>query len=529
MPEAPARFGLSAEAALARQAMSQSCGLAEPACDRLALSLALAIHGGPADHPLRGRVTTAGGAIGLHPQQAPVQFGDFDAADDFAGHAYLRPAWPAAAGTELTAAALGSYVDAGYRYLNALAATHGDWPAALGELVAFCAESPGNAAADSAAVSPVRIELGKDAETAQPIHWTVNAEDGQFSHASVRIAGDLGKGKSQALLGLLLAVTQQSPRTGFVVLDYKGDLSENAGFIAATQATVLRPQFEPIPINPFDLAKGADARLAPVRFAATLASLDKHIGAVQQSIVERALDTAYAAARRQGHHGPSLDEAAAAVQAEYQRIGRGDDSVTAMLGSLAKTAFFAQRSAIEIGSVFGQRWIVDLKGLGELRTRIAFLLLHFLHEAAAASADAHFDRQSHCRQLRGIVAVDEAHYYLRQGARCLPLLELLRVGRSKGVPVFLSSQSLDDFKGETELSQQLPNTFLFCHGAAPDARTVESVLRVDRKVALQLANASIRLPQHQVLTPHGRGADGIPRPMRMLQLFERLTERGSRP
>ena len=107
--------------------------------------------------------------------------------------------------------------------------------------------------------------------------------------------------------------------------------------------------------------------------------------------------------------------------------------------------------------------------------------------------------------MRGIVAIDEAHYYLQ--AKCRPLLDLIRIGRSKGVPVFLSSQSLEDFRGYTEVNEFLPNTFVFRHGIPPSRKTMAGALHVSMQEAGQLAGRSTSLEKFQALVTLADGPD----------------------
>lgn len=528
MSNEPTRFRGGRSGSELRYVLATALDLAPTEVDRLAMTLALAVHAAKPAHGLRIWLAQLGVQVGMQPVDDDLagEEIEFERIDDFAGHAYLRALFVEDGVTPEALAKMVRAYNAGYRYLLAIyEAAQGDAVAAATAIVqALCESEASPMAAVSASAHPslIRILLGKDAQTGANVEWAVNAEGGQFSQASVRIVGDLGKGKSQALLGFLAAIAEASPHTGFVLLDYKGDLAKQAEFVKATKCKVIRPNETPIPVNPFDLGKNADLRLAPVRFAGTLAALDKRIGEVQKGIVERGLTEAYAIARQAGKSGPTLAQARDEVRRQYRLENRGDDTVTSLLDGLADHGFFSPRSTIDFADVFAQRWLIDLSGLGELRTRVAFLLLHFLHETAAALGDSAFDPAQKTRTLRGIVAVDEAHYYLRQGAKCQPLLELLRIGRSKGVPVFLSSQSLDDFKGETELQQLMPNTFMFGQGSAPDLRTLEGALRVDRKTAQALAAQSLRLEQHTVLTPHHRGADDVPRPLRIAPFYERV-------
>jgi len=115
--------------------------------------------------------------------------------------------------------------------------------------------------------------------------------------------------------------------------------------------------------------------------------------------------------------------------------------------------------------------------------------------------------ESELRQMRGVVAIDEAHYYLK--ARCRPLLDLIRVGRSKGVPVFLSSQSLEDFRGYTEVNEFLANTFVLKHGVPPEKKIVAGALHVDLGQAAAYATATTSLEKFQAFVSLAEDEDGL--------------------
>ena len=116
--------------------------------------------------------------------------------------------------------------------------------------------------------------------------------------------------------------------------------------------------------------------------------------------------------------------------------------------------------------------------------------------------------------------MDEAHYYLER-SRCQPLLSLIRIGRSKGTPVFLCSQSLEDFRGATELNELLANTFIMGHGVAPPARGLAGALGIGKQHAAAVADRVTQLDQFMAYTNLARG-DGTlaPAPVRLTPLFE---------
>jgi DNA helicase HerA-like ATPase len=209
----------------------------------------------------------------------------------------------------------------------------------------------------------------------------------------------------------------------------------------------------------------------------------------------------------------------------YDEEGRAEDTLLATVRDLARYRLFADVSERPIDRAFGVRWVIDLAGLQALRTFVGFVLVEFLHQAARALPDAAYDPAAEVRGVRGVVAVDEAHYYFRH--RCQPVLDLLRVGRSKGVPVFLSSQSLEDFKRYTELSEFLPNTFVFRHGMPPDARTMAGALHTDLGEGASAAARTTSLDKFHALAALSGGEAVGTGPYRRLVL-KGFWERGKR-
>ncbi len=380
--------------------------------------------------------------------------------------------------------------------------------------------------ADNECSGLISLVIGTNTQTREEVSWVLNREEGQDTAANLRISGTQGKGKSQALLGLLYSMTVSSRNVGFILLDYKGDLSDGEtgdSFLSATGAKLIRPPESPVPVNPFDLPRGSNTELAAEMFSSALASIISQMGGCQQGIVDRALTQAYRDAEMAGLPGPSLKEARDAVRAIYDSERRKDDTVVVALDRLAGKPIFTSRSEIDVVNVFRQRWVVDLSKLGDLRTYVAFILMHFLKQVAESVPDSLFDRKTGTRTIRGVVAVDEAHHYLQTGRKSQPLAQLVRIGRSKGIPVFLSSQSLDDFKGDTAWRELVPNSLLFGHGAPPDVDAMQGALRVDARTAKNLASSCLKLDQFVAYSHHSTDGNGNPVPVRVTPFFERIS------
>jgi len=87
--------------------------------------------------------------------------------------------------------------------------------------------------------------------------------------------------------------------------------------------------------------------------------------------------------------------------------------------------------------------VIDVRRLPEdLRKLAVFLMLDGLYAEIMALPDAPLDAEGN-RQMRLIVVIDEAHHYLPCKQRTLE--KMVREVRSKGVAIWLLSQSPDDF------------------------------------------------------------------------------------
>jgi hypothetical protein len=343
--------------------------------------------------------------------------------------------------------------------------------------------------------------------------WTVNLEAGRRTNANVRIAGGQGKGKTQFLEHLLASLAGRSD-TGVLLLDYKGDISGDADFVQAASARVIRAHNEAVPINPFDVPPGARPGLVALEVATLLRSINTGMGAAQQEIVRVAVEEAYTSSPGSA---PTATAIAAAVRRSYESAGKPPDTVTAWLAQLAELGLFRDRTEGGSEHFLKGRWIIDLSGLGALRALVAFVILHWASRQIQALGDTTLHPGA-LRRLRCVLAIDEAHHYLR--ARCEPLLVLLRIGRSKGVPVILSSQSLSDFREHTETDELFAWTFLLGHGAKPETRILQAALSLSAAEAQQAADLAVQLPQFEALVPSEPDGPRPPR-ARLHPFFER--------
>lgn len=509
-----ATFRSSRKAKVERDRLLEESGLPSQSLDRLAIALSISrvrIAKEPEDPPVWSSMETEDG--NLH---------QIDELDFFDGQPIFSPALEHLEGEslqgELFSERLRYHLNRGYDVLYRAFEKSGSWDKTLATI-----SPPPRSTKDGDAhrkrALPIEIEIGRRIDTSEPIIWRFNQEAGSQTNSNIRLAGMPGVGKSQVLLHILSSICEQS-ETGFFLFDYKGDLHTNEDFLKLTGATVFHPGETPIPINPFQLPPGLSQNMAPRTFAELCSLIEPKLGAVQKQLITKAVSWAYQEAPPDRGY-PTLSEVFQQIQTVYAEAERKPDSVTALLGDLTSYDLFSDQSEQSHQELLRCRWVINLAGLPMLREFVASVFLESLHQTTRSLNDAPFDHHHQTRNARSIIAIDEAHYYLRR--HCQPLLDLIRTGRSKGFPVFLSSQSLEDFRKYTELNEFLPNTFVFKHGNPPDRKTLSGSLGVSFSEAEQVASAIPGLEKFSGYSTIARDPEqGSLYPAHLTGLWERI-------
>ncbi|RCK78235.1 MAG: hypothetical protein OZSIB_1612 [Candidatus Ozemobacter sibiricus] len=345
---------------------------------------------------------------------------------------------------------------------------------------------------DAGAIPLISVQIGRSPGHPD-LNWTLNREEAGQTNANLAIMGVPGTGKSQLLLSLLAQTARQSPRTGFLLLDYKGDLRRQTAFLQATAAKVLDLEQEPFPLNPLHIPGGFSPLLLPEAFADLFRSFQPRIGDLQKTLLAdtyRALVTA--------GEPLTFGRLADRLQERYDRENKRADLAVTLVRRLAELRLFAEGENPPAEALLRRRLVIDLSRLEGVRELVAFIILHAYQLAVRGLPDAVWSPDRRCRHLRAIVAVDEAHHYLRR--RSPPLPKLVREGRSKGVAVWLASQSPEDFRGQPEFEELLGNVFAFRLGQRPSLRTICGTFQVDTRQARQLGDQLVSLPQYQAIT-----------------------------
>jgi len=285
----------------------------------------------------------------------------------------------------------------------------------------------------------LELDIGVEERTGRPVKYTLNAP-GASPHLA--IMGRNGTGKTRTGLKLLRSLKERGPyKVPFLIFDYaKGDIAENQEFVRATDARVVRLPDQAIPLNPLSLADVGEhaSQIAARKFRNTITSVVR-LGPKQLSHCLQLITQLY----RDSGFNPTLPELVALAEHEYQMNDWPDDSLLSCLREFAAFPLFEPGNESDIRELFEHNHIIDIHRLPEdLRKLTVFLVLDRLYSEIMAVPDAPLDQEDN-RQQRLLIVIDEAHHYLP--CRQATLQDMVREVRSKGVGVWLFSQSPDDF------------------------------------------------------------------------------------
>ncbi len=347
----------------------------------------------------------------------------------------------------------------------------------------------------------LKIEIGKDSKTKEPIILAINNEN-EFDSQHVALAGMNGSGKTELIKDILYQLRKISDeKLNFIFFDYKGEgksdklkkflNSTNCEFIDIKEAPFVFNPLRNIPIsNERDLNFGIKA------FKDTVASIDKRIGVRQQNTLETAISDCFNAATLIGKY-PSLQDIYQQLEAIYEQNNQNPDSLTAIMRELA-------------GDIFSDNFDPDYKvqdrslyinlppTLGNtVRQATVFIMLNYLLNEFISYNDVQTSEER-IKPIRYVIVIDEAHAFLGNKNMAKVLENLLRMIRSKGVIVMLLSQGIEEYKKkEFDFSSQIKIPILL-NIQNKDARLAKTFLGTPRS----------ELALNQALKALGNSDDG---------------------
>lgn len=288
---------------------------------------------------------------------------------------------------------------------------------------------------------PLWLELGVNRDTETPAKWLLN---GRGYSPNVAIMGQAGSGKTRMMLGLL---AQLHKLTGVPVLLIdvgKDELADREDLVRDLGAEVLRVPKSPIPLDMFHgSSQSPDAALETAE--GFRESLSK---ALQSGLTDnqktRVLDALKPLFRQRDKI--ALSDLRLAIDRYYEEAGAKQDRVNSIMNELCQRTLFVPELSPD--QFFSKSWILTFGGAPEeSRKLVLFLLFDALHRYLRSLPEAATDAEFN-RAIRFVVAIDEARPLL--ATKHDGLSKMVRLHRSKGLSVFMASQSPDDYEGQSD-------------------------------------------------------------------------------
>ncbi len=358
--------------------------------------------------------------------------------------------------------------------------------------------------AGSGAAGEIRLKVGTVSTThpgGKEVDFVIN---GPGTPPHIALMGAIGKGKTTTGVQIALDLVRQA-RIPLLFIDPKGEfvadgqvtglLAELGGDIQAIEMGSQPCLLDFLP--PPDASTQKIAR-ASMRLRDTIALCCKSAGDLQKDLLRTAIQDVIA-----NGNDHSLETIRDTYEQQLVANGKGPDSIVSRLNELTGMNCFDPR--MPATQFFSQSWVISLKGLPEELKRLSILMImdaasSFLLDQEESPAPGGF------RVLRHLLILDEARKVLQE-KKSESLVDLIRLGRSKGSVVMLLSQDPSDFDGAADdfLSQIRTVVAFACAQSSKGLRSLEGVF--GRKVQAQEFSDTYLTPGVAFVKLPGRDAE----------------------
>ena len=350
----------------------------------------------------------------------------------------------------------------------------------------------------AAASDGISLNLGTDQE-GNGTYWRLT-DTAVVENPHACMIGLSGQGKTQFVLDLLCQLWEQNKEVSFTILDYKGDLSEEGSasrrmFESQLQCGIVMPGVSRIPAVPFHRPQFFDREQYALGVTDLISRFYPQLGSQQRLALREVLVDVMSGA--EGSDAFGFEVLGERLEQYYREKGRREDGLTEVISRLRILQLFEETpSEQNVSPLLNGSLLVRLNELAADTLPAAFLLISRLYDEMRRLPDA--QRQGSVVELRHVIFIDEAHHYLSQ--RSSPLARIVREGRSKGVAVFLATQSVSDLAGVAgaDYREFISNSFFFKTNIRSNADIRAMVPSAAQRVQ-EVANVIVGLGVGEVL------------------------------
>lgn len=349
----------------------------------------------------------------------------------------------------------------------------------------------------------ISIRIGVDKQSSEPHFINFNKTD-EHNNNYIGIVGRPGSGKTYFVKYFLTELRKASKfKTNFIIFDYaKGDIADDEKFIHNTKADLLKVNKEAIPLNIFKVAEHTHQarRFAAERIVGIVRNVEANIGKVQEQNLYNAIIASYENVIHEEFPYPDFHM----VRDELEAINPKPDSLTSVFRPLTDHNLFAPRGTQVWDSLLNRTVVIDIHELPALKDLCVFFVLNELYRQLMLLPDSKVDPNSHAREMRTVIVIDEAHHFLKRKKRVQILENLIREIRSKGASVILLSQSPDDYdQADFNFLELLE--FVYVLGCNPSShKFLQQVFGISAEHAKKLMREVAALSQGEAL---GKGRE----------------------
>ncbi|KAA6318362.1 hypothetical protein EZS27_031616, partial [termite gut metagenome] len=294
-------------------------------------------------------------------------------------------------------------------------------------------------------LNPIKIEVGKTIETADPIYLSLN-DTQQYNNCHIAVAGRSGTGKTQFALEFLSQIYEQSNgHVNFIYLDFKGlkdnDIEELSDFFKSTQTNFINVPDVPFPVNPLtfiDNINEVNKNMGIDKFVDIICKYS-NLGIKQKGKLREATLNAFI--EQKGGIYPTVKKVNEYLQ---EIIGEKKDSLTEIMDDLSRYEIFLEDTKNE-SNFFNKNLYLSLSGDLSVSVRFTslFLIINYIYNTFMNMGNSPVE--DNIKALRYVILIDEAHTIFKEKKYQSILEKMLREVRSKGVSIVLLSQGIEEY------------------------------------------------------------------------------------
>lgn len=270
-----------------------------------------------------------------------------------------------------------------------------------------------------------------------------------FDSHHIAIAGMTGSGKTELIKDILYQLNKNTgSQLKFIYFDYKGEGNKNDlnDFLTSANTEfldVINGEFDLNPLEYISLTN-ANLKLANIKsFVDAVSTIATQLGIKQKHILQTVIKDTFNQFNN-GEH-PTIRDVFANLKEYYENIDEAPDTLYAQVEEMASFIFSSSKTSSK--KIYERNIYLNLpQTLSDtLRQLCVFLTLNYILEQFNNTNDTKPD-ENKIKPLRYVVAIDEAHVYLKNKNARKKLENLLRIIRSKGVVIIMLSQGPEDYK-----------------------------------------------------------------------------------